>query len=161
MSHNHIPSMNKQWDNSETKHRQIERAQPDITCMSVSKPSSQCLYTNSERNFSKVITITFIAVWNLTMTTKNWKSHCSLMSQDSKINAETHSLLFGDQQKPKQMHLPHKKHTGRETKLLSGGGGEKIPRPRAYEAPFSLRRSRTDERGKEMKEAVGPMIHLK
>lgn len=81
MSHNHIPSMNKQWDNSETKHRQIERAQPDITCMSLSEPSSQCLYTNSERNVSKVITITFIAVcnpaawesWNLTMTTKRLK----------------------------------------------------------------------------------------
>lgn len=39
MSQNHIPSMNKQRDNSETKHRERQREQPDITCVSVFKPS--------------------------------------------------------------------------------------------------------------------------
>ncbi len=41
---------------------------------------------------------------------KDRNSHCSLMSQDSKINAETHGLFFWDEQKPKQiqMYIPHK-----------------------------------------------------
>lgn len=65
------------------------------------------------------------------------------MSQDSKINAETHGLLFGDQQKPKQMHMPHKKQ-GDEAVL--GGRGEKIPRPRAPENVFNHTGSGLSER---------------
>lgn len=47
------------------------------------------------------------------------------MSQDSKINAETHSLLFGDQQKPKQiqMHIPHKNNNLKKKNIHEGKRG--------------------------------------
>ncbi len=63
------------------------------------------------------------------------------MSQDSKINAETHDLLFGDQQKPKQIqkHIPHKniKKTYRMGDEAVLRRGEHIPGPGASERSFN------------------------
>lgn len=91
------------------------------------------------------------------------------MQQDSKINAERHDLLFGDQQKPKQIqkHIPHKNikknHTGWEMRLFSGGRNTYLGPGPLREAlikwtPVSMRGSGTNEGGREA-EAVGPMIH--
>lgn len=63
------------------------------------------------------------------------------MSQDSKINAEIHGLLFGDKQKPqKKKNIPHKKTkkkpygTGDEAALRRE---EQIPGPGASESMFN------------------------